>query len=305
MFRNLILDRCKPLLILRLYGGIGNQLFSYAAALRLSLYNQVPLYIDTQSGFIKDSIYKRKYRLNAFEITSKRSFWAEIYCFVLLAVRKITNSNGVDELLENRIWIQQEKIEFDKRILTVKITHPVVFEGYWQSENYFSDIESRVRREFTFLNKYQDSVAKIVENISLESAVAVHVRHFNNSNHPNKGNIHDGYYIKAIKYFTDLIPNVSFYIFSDKPMEVRSKLFGNNLNTFLVSDYFNDNDEVKELCLMSKFKYFIIGNSTFSWWGAWLSKEPEKIVLVSDEKIISGEGSWGFHGLIPEKWIKI
>lgn len=301
----MIINRCKPLIILRLYGGIGNQLFSYAAALRLSMYNQVPLYIDARSGFSRDAIYKRKYRLNAFEITCKRSFWAEVYCYILLSARKIIKNKSEDELLENRIWIQQEIIEFDSRILTVNIAHPVVFEGYWQSEKYFSDIESRVRQEFTFLKLYQDLVAKIVENISLETAVAIHVRHFNDSNHPKKGNISDEYYIKAIKYFADLIPNVSFYIFSDKPADVRNRLFANNFNTCLVSEYFNDNDEVKELCMMSKFKFFITGNSTFSWWGAWLSQVHDKIVLVPKEKIFSGEGSWGFDGLIPEKWIKI
>jgi len=305
VLNNLIIKKSKPLIILRLYGGIGNQLFSYAAALRLSLNNQVPLYIDTRSGFIRDVVYKRKYRLNAFEITCKKSIWAEVYCIFLLAISKIVECRDTIEPLENRIWIQQNKIEFDKSILTIKINHPIVFEGYWQSEKYFLDIESRVRSEFSFVKEYNVAITEVCKNITFPSAVAIHVRHFNDSTHPQKGNISEEYYVKAIKYFSDLIPNVCFYIFSDQPAKVRERFFSQKHNTVLVTEYFNDGDEIKELCLMSRFKHFIIGNSTFSWWGAWLSKELEKIVLVSDEKIISGEGSWGFDGLIPEKWIKI
>lgn len=300
-----LIKRCKPFIILRLYGGIGNQLFSYATALRLSQYNNVPLYIDARSGFFRDSIYKRKYRLNAFAITNKSSFWAEFYCIIFLALRKISKNQNRVELLENRIWIQQEKIEFDERISTLKISHPVIFEGYWQSEKYFLDIESRVRKEFSFLEVNNTLMAGIFKSISLLNSVAIHVRHFNDSMHPNKGNISDDYYFRAIKYFSDLIPDVTFYIFSDDPENVRQRYFSDTQKTFLASEFFNDGDEIKELSLMSRFKYFIIGNSTFSWWGAWLSQVEGKVVLAPAEKVNSGEGSWGFDGLIPEQWVKL
>lgn len=300
-----IIKRCKPCIILRLYGGIGNQLFSYATALRLSQYNHVPLYIDAKSGFIRDTIYKRKYRLHAFTVTSKRSFWAQFYCFVLLLTKR-TNSNWYSKVIaENKLWIQQGQMGFDENILALTITHPVIFEGYWQSEKYFLDIESTVRSELSFIKEYNTIITAECNNITFTSAVAIHVRHFNDSTHPNKGNISDEYYVKAIKYFSDLIPNVCFYIFSDQPAKVRERFFSQMHNTFLVADYFNDGDDIKELCLMSKFRYFIIGNSTFSWWGAWLSQVEGKVVLAPAEKVNSGEGSWGFDGLIPEQWVKL
>ena len=295
----------KPFIILRLYGGLGNQLFSYSAALRLSVYNQVPLYIDARSGFIRDSIYKRKYRLDVFEISGKRSIWAEVICFFLLFIKRAAKLIGCKDDFLKRFWVKQEKLEFEDRILNLKLTHPIIFEGYWQSEKYFIDIDKRVRSEFLFPGYYSKFMENFPDQNIFQYSVAIHVRHFNNPDHFNQGNIGDDYYLEAINYFENLIPNVRFWIFSDFPKKAQDRLFKNKNNHFVVSDYISNSDETVELFFMSKFKYFILSNSTFSWWGAWLSQVSGKIVLAPAEKINSGEGAWGFDGLIPEQWVKI
>jgi hypothetical protein len=115
----------------------------------------------------------------------------------------------------------------------------------------------------------------------------------------------DEYYCRAIDFFKELLPDVKYFLFSDNPTIFKNKIYLNQLNPSIVSETFTLADEIEELCFMSKFKYFIIANSTFSWWGAWLSEYNDKIIVAPKNQIDTGETAWGFDGLIPDRWIKI
>lgn len=295
----------KPVILVRLYGGLGNQLFTYAAARRLATYNKCPLYIDDQSGFIRDHVYKREYQLDFFEIAASKSKWGSRIGVVIAYLRFFIDGINKKIPFDRRRIIQQDILTFDPRLLCLNINKPVIFEGFWQSELYFKDIESEIRKEFEFKPEYISSTLAELPSIDFETAVAIHIRHFKDLKHPNQGNVQDEYYLRAIQYYKQIIPNAQFYIFSDNPESALKRFFRNNQSCYLISNLLSNSNEIKELFLMSRFRYFIIANSTFSWWGAWLSTQNDKVVIAPGEVVDSGEGCWGFEGLIPSNWITI
>jgi len=291
-----------PFILVRLYGGLGNQLFTYATAFRLAKVNNCKLILDTKSGFIRYFEYKRKFLLNSFSISAKELnlsnfiayFISLIFPLLLKINRKISFSR--------RFVILQDSIDFNSHLLDLKINSSKYFEGFWQSEKYFIDVKSDILKEFTFSEVLINS---ITEKIDFNNSVALHVRQFNDIYHTNQGNLTDGYYQKAINYFGNKFPGIQFWIFSDKPQTAKKRLFSGKQNCNLISEIFPNLTDIQELYLMTQFSFFIIGNSTFSWWGAWLSKDADKIIVAPSEKIDSGEGLWGFDGLLPEYWIKM
>jgi hypothetical protein len=291
--------------VVRLYGGLGNQLFTYAAAKRLSVFNRCKLYIDAGSGFIRDHKYKRSYQLAAFEISSPTTNWGSLLGLIFTYFRRIIVSINEKLSASSKIIIQQKKISFDVDLLTLKITKPVLFEGFWQSEDYFKDIESVIRSEFKFKQSLVNEVFPFLPLINFTKAIAIHVRHFNDDHHINQGNVNDDYYKRSILYFQQQIPDAEFWLFSDNPQRALLKFKDVNVKCIPISSVVKDSNEVKELFLMSQFRNFIIGNSTFSWWGAWLSDYSDKKVVAPAEIINSGEGCWGFEGLLPREWIAL
>ena len=295
----------KPIIIVRLYGGLGNQLFTYAAAKRLSIFNNCKLYIDAGSGFIRDHKYKRSYRLDAFEITSPTANWGSFFGFIITYARKIIERVNEKLSVPNKVIIQQKKASFDADLLTLQITKPVLFEGFWQSEGYFKDIESIIRSEFRFKQSIVSELFPFTRQIDFTKAVAIHVRHFKDENHINQGNVNDDYYMRSIEFYKQIVPDAEFWLFSDDPQRALLKFEDIKIKCIPISSFLKDSSEIKELFIMSQFRHFIIGNSTFSWWGAWLSDYKDKKVVAPSEVIDSGEGCWGFEGLIPESWIVI
>ncbi|MFN5428787.1 MAG: hypothetical protein ACK5BO_12185, partial [Bacteroidota bacterium] len=205
----------KPIIVVRLYGGLGNQLFTYAAAKRLSIFNNCKLYIDAGSGFFRDHKYKRSYQLDAFEITSPTATWGSFFGFIITYSRKIIESVSEKLYTPNKVIIHQKKVSFDADLLTLQITKPVLFEGFWQSEGYFKDIESTIRSEFRFKQSIVKEILPFTKQIDFFKAIAIHVRHFKDEHHINQGNISDNYYKRSIEFYQKQIPDAEFWLFSD------------------------------------------------------------------------------------------
>ena len=295
----------KPCIILRLNGGIGNQLFTYAAARRLAYVNNCSLYIDNFSGFFRDKKYRRKYRLYLFNINGRISIIGILLGLLRIYFKNYFESKQQLKSLEFRRLLIPEKNEFDCRILSFKVINPIMFEGSWQSEMYFKDIEIKIRDELRFNWNIENAVKKIDAQIDLSCSIAIHLRDFSFNSGILQSNVQDDYYYRAIEYFKEKLPNAKYFLFSDNPKIWNNKIYLNQLNVCIVSSAFALADEIEELCFMSKFKYFIIANSTFSWWGAWLCDYKDKIVVAPKNQIDTGETAWGFDGLLPDDWIKI
>jgi hypothetical protein len=157
------------------------------------------------------------------------------------------------------------------------IETPAYIVGLWQSEKYFIENEEIIRKDFEFKYPLKGLNKEIKEDILNNESVAIHIRKGDFLKHPEVGICTLDYYNKAIKYLIDNLNNPKFFIFSDNPKWVKE-----NIKISKPSYYVSNNSSDKgynDLHLMSLCKHFIIANSSFSWWGAWLSKNKNKIVI--------------------------
>lgn len=303
----------KNKIVARVCGGIGNQLFIYSAARRLALFNDAELVLDHVSGFARDRLYRRHYQLDHFQIASRKaSPWERLEPFSRVRrylLRRINESRPFVE----RSYLCQEGVDFDPRLLTIQTRLTLYLEGYWQSEKYFKDVESQIRKDLTIIPPSDSTNRAIADQIARDEAVAVHVRFFDEPEPRNKrtgptatGNNASGdYYYRAIKELERRVLSAHYYIFSDRPDDARARIPLPDERITLVHHNQGDAMAYADLWLMSQCKHFIIANSTFSWWGAWLATNPHKIIIAPGFEKRDGKMWWGFYGLIPDEWVTI
>lgn len=289
-------------IICRIFGGIGNQLFSYSAAQRLAIANDFELVIDDISGFTRDHAYQRTYQLDNFNIPCRRATTIERLEPFSRIRRHLKREWNRLLPFEQRTYLTQEGVDFDPRLLKLKLENTVYLEGYWQSENYFKDIEAVIRQNLLIEPPTDLYNLTMAEKISKKTAIAVHVRFFDDPNKTTTHNVCDGYYRRAIEEMEkNITPSPHYFIFSDKPKAAQALIPIGNDRTTLITHNQGNQFAYADLWLMTKCQHFIIANSTFSWWGAWLAKNPEKKV-ISPMKTGGTVTTWGFKGLIPTNW---
>jgi hypothetical protein len=283
-----------PSVTIQVRGGIGNQLFMYAMARRLSLVNQVPLYLETQAGFEGD-FFKRSYGLNRFqiggiEVMSTRP--ANLRRRATIAVNRILP-------FSSRWYCREAAGRFDARYLNLHVVRPTLLEGYWQDERYFSDIRSELKSELTFRHEHRTANAKLACEMRVGESVAVHVRQLHGvpagSQQPAVGieGLPGEYYRAAIQKIKERAPYARFYVFSDCRSPSALSIVGEEM---VRVENEGDDAQYEDLWLMSQCRHFVLANSTFSWWGAWLGRSRESIVVspVMHE--------WGQIARLPDEW---
>ena len=200
-----------------------------------------------------------------------------------------------------RNYIQQEGIDFNPSLLHVKPQGTVYMEGYWQSEDYFKDVASTLRQELQF--KPPSDAANLVMAAKIRgcTAVAVHVRFFDKTIISGVNNASGEYYTRAVALMESLAPSAHFFIFSDKPEAARARIPLPDARITMVAHNQGDKLAYADLWLMTQCKHFIIANSTFSWWGAWLAENAATLV-ISPCSVKGTVTAWGFPGNLPSRW---
>lgn len=160
----------------------------------------------------------------------------------------------------------------------IEYTPNMVLSGYFQSEKYFEHCKDAIRSAFTFKNSVQLAIQSKygVHIAKYPQLVAIHVRRGDYLKFPDK---HpplsaEKYYVPAMELMEKKVKNPTFFIFSDDPDWCQEN-FERQDNVFFITD----NKDYEDLYLMSLCQHFIIANSSFSWWGAWLAKTQDKIVI--------------------------
>ena len=299
-------------LILRLTGGLGNQLFAFATARRIAHINDAELILDTETGFQYDHIYKRSYQLAFFSIQARSaSAFERLEPFG--RVRRLILRKYSEFLpLQKRRYIMQSTLVFEPTLLDLHLKRRTThFESYGQSENYFADIREILMDELK-MNICIDAKGSAYEKIIKSScSVALHVRWFDNIIKTNSVNLPIEYYKRAVDLIIKNTPQAHFFIFSDDLTAANNHLgpllFG--LPHTVVDMSHTEYPSIYEFALMRQCKQWIISNSTFSWWAAWLgeTKDQGNQVICPAVQIEASENitAWGFPMLIPERWEKL
>lgn len=297
-------------LVTRIKGGLGNQLFCYAAAKRLAIVNDAELVIDDVSGFLYDKSYQRTYQLGHFSIPHRLANANERFEPFARVKRAISQLLSENKPIEKKRYIVQRGVRFDPRILTLRLQEGTTyFDGFAQSEDYFSDISEIIKSDLKITAPIDYANQSILLEIMTSiNPIAVHFRWFDQNNLSSSNNTSIHYYRSAFNLILSTVNSPHFFIFSDRPEFVKNKL-----NTFLfgvrvtyVSNNASDEMAYADFWLMSKCKHFIMANSTFSWWAAWLGeKEGQSVIITPKISIdpVRNPTAWGFDMLIPHRWL--
>jgi len=297
----------KKLVIPRIFGGLGNQLFIYASARRLALVNNAELILDDVSGFKFDSKYNRNYQLDHFSIPCRKAFPNERLEPFSRIRRSILRRWNRYLPFHRRDYIFQGSNYFDSRLLHIHPVKRLYLEGYWQSELYFKDVESQIRTDLRITPPNEIENLLFGKRMQLGTSVSVHVRFFDESCRDLSASGKNSavrYYASAVSIMESSVNDAHYYIFSERPEEARALIPLPDHRITVVGHNKGDINAYADLWLMTNCKHFIIANSTFSWWGAWLASHEHKLVLAP-KLDNSYRGSWDCPLLLPESWIQI
>jgi hypothetical protein len=291
-------------IITRLIGGLGNQMFQYAVGRRLSYVLKLELKMDISSF---DTYKLRKYALGAFQIQENFATPKDVRALTEtkqgIMTRIISGMLGRPDRPPKpaKTYIKENYFHFDPKIH--ELTEGVYLDGYWQSEKYFQDIEGIIRREFTVIHPQRGKNKELSDLLTSCESVSVHVRRGDYVNNLDTNKVHGtctlDYYLGAIEQLAMRVTNPRLFIFSDDPEWVSKNL---DLPMTIV-DHNGPDKDFEDLRLMTQCKHHIIANSTLSWWGAWLCSNSNKVVIAPQKWF--NVDSYNTKDLIPDSWIKI
>ena len=291
-------------IVVRLIGGLGNQMFQYATGRAVAEHHRALLLLDI-SGF--ESYNLRRYELDCFDIDARPARADELTGFSHISrkqtiVNRILNKIGV---FASASRLREASFAYDHRIET--LTLPVYLDGYWQSEKYFAQLAPVLRREFTLKDSLDKANREMMHKIERAGAraVSLHVRRGDYVSNPHTAQHHGvctlDYYRSAVERISRQIANPHFFVFSDDPAWVQANLEVPHATTLV---QVNDADHgMFDLALMKTCGHHIIANSSFSWWGAWLNPSPEKIVIAPQRWF--RESTSDTRDLLPSAWIRL
>ena len=292
------------MIITKLKGGLGNQLFQYAIGRRLAEDQKSELKVDISLLNQQSEITTfRKYKLNAFNVNCKIATKAdekEVLGFRwLIPIKRRLWKMGFDLFGWN--YFRETTYGYHPYILN--FNKAVVLEGYWQSENYFFAIRQLLLNELTLKDELITVPFLALKNEMQDSnSVAIHVRRGDYVSNPVVANefgiCSQNYYLNAIQYMKEQLQNPQFYVFSDDLQWCKLN-FKDDGYLHFVSKF----EDYQDLMLISSCQHQIISNSTFSWWGAWLNKSADKIVVAPEIWYV--DASFDTSQLIPLEWIRL
>lgn len=284
------------MIIVKLMGGMGNQMFQYALYCAL-LAQGKGVKLDRSKFTHIDEKRECFLDYGCFELEYERCTKKEARKYVLgtgMAARVLMKIFG------DRSTHYYEKKEYEYDAEVMQLTEGYL-DGFWQSWKYFQDIETDIRKMYRFTSQLAGINKEFEQQIQNTNSVAVHVRRGDYVKLQNiYGNIcTQAYYQKAISMITQMIGNPVFYFFSND-MEWTKAAFGNNGNYIYIEGNSEDEGYI-DMQLMSACKHQIIANSSFSWWAAYLNSNPEKKVICPGLWINTKETPDIYY----DSWIKI
>lgn len=284
--------------IVKFNGGLGNQMFQWALARMIKETTEMEVCFD---GSYFDKSYARPYQLDIFEIKPEfvEDPMTKLKLNIIWALRSVINwPNFLGYTLYS-----EPHFHFDKNIIRIKPN--TYIEGYFQSELYFNCVERKLREDFTFREHPDRKNQEMIDKIKSTNSISLHVRR---GDYVQKKRFKDmyaecslDYYKRGVEHIANGLENPTLFVFSDDIDWARDNITLPYKRVFVNIN--SGETSYEDMRLMSLCQHNIIANSSFSWWGAWLNKNPEKIVIApekwfNDDKIIQTD-------VIPKSWVRI
>lgn len=282
--------------ITRLMGGLGNQMFQYAAGRALATRLGAPLLIDRT--FIDE-------RPTGMNWTARQ---VELDVFGLPLPSATTDQVRAFRRMRRPTWLRRQTWfrERDKRCDAAffQLSAPVLLDGFWQSEGYFNGIAEELRGNI-FQHKGQPSMQNLAlrDRIRSTTSASVHVRLGDYLSNPEAASFHG---LPDVTYYAESARELHlkhgvqhFFVFSDEPEKARARIDLPGDATYVQHN--TGRDAHWDLWLMRQCRHHIIANSSFSWWGAWLNPSPDKVVIAPKTWFA---GDPRPNDIVPATWLR-
>lgn len=273
--RKILKQRVAHLHVVQMTGGLGNQMFQYAFYRKLlSLGKTVK--IEDESGYQAEGTREKHL---------KKAFGISYECPTVEEMRLLTDSSmKLVSRIRRKLFGRQKKAYVEQQFNfnpEAFLQECAYYEGCWQSEKYFSDIEEDLREAFTFRCEISKESRQVLNRIVASNAVSLHIRRGDYLG-VEQQKVYGGictqqYYDRAVAYVREKVENARFFVFTNDPVWAREHIEGKE---FEIVDCNEENTGYLDMLLMSRCKHHIIANSSFSWWGAWLNPRQDKIVIA-------------------------
>lgn len=287
------------MILCRLSGGLGNQLFQYAASRHLADVHQTELVLDTYwyehmpKLDTPRTFELARYPVRARKVTKSEALWC------LLHGGRVTRRLG---FLPRR-WshFSEKGLGFDAHFL--RLPDNTYVDGYWQSFRYFESAAESLRSELWPSAPLGDKDQVVAQTVRESQSISIHVRrgdYVSSTAAAQHGVCGLDYYRNAVQYMQNRDPAARFFVFSDDPMWTKKNLIL-PADTYFV-DHNDSSRAFQDLRLMSMCKHHITANSSFSWWGAWLSSAANKLVVSPKQWFADGRDT---SSLSPADWVRL
>ena len=269
------------MIIVRLKGGLGNQMFQYAFGKAIAIRHNTDLKLHFTNALFNT---QRSYELDDFNISGAIATKEDLRKLGIIQNRVINRflyllDERYHVRFNNHIATQRYPYHFDSSYLFIKNNSYI--QGYWADNRYFKGIENVIRKEFTPRKKLDERNRRILKQIQASTSISIHVRRMDYIT--NKGQalqfIGLDYYKRSIGKIKLKTTDPIFFVFSDDIAWCKDNLM-QLLNKVYFIDHNKGKDSYKDILLMSACKHNIIANSTFSWWGGWLNRNKNKISIT-------------------------
>ena len=294
------------MVVVKLMGGLGNQMFQFAAGRALSYRLNSDLLLDRSflDADPKGAWTKREFELDIFNVDCKFLEEAQIRklnpanknIFRILFRKLMPGFSGIYYLNEMG-FSYQDKFEM--------ISGDVYLNGYWQSEKYFEKYGALIAKDFQFRTPLLKENIALSERIKSAESVSLHVRRTDFIADPKVAQVHGvctpDYYVNAVSKLKKQYEHLKGFVFSDDPQWAKD-----NIVTDIPLEYVTNNsgkNSYVDMQLMSMCKHNIIANSSFSWWAAWLNKNEDKVVCAPGNWF--ADKSINTKDLYPKTWLKL
>jgi hypothetical protein len=287
--------------IIKVTGGFGNQLFQYAFYLALHNKFNESVYLDSldmgnyclHNGFELENIFKIKANYCTAEQRSQVRKDSNVFSKLLT---KFNNTFGMNKnyVLE----LKSEHFTYNEKNFGEQNT-PIYYKGYWQHEKYLAGVEEELKSRLAFPEFENAQNIELADFIVKHNTISLHVRRGDYVQHKAFGGICDlSYYQRAVEKIKKQVEKPIFIVFSDDIKWCKDNL---NLEGVKFVDWNTGDNSFRDMQLMSLCKHNIIANSSFSWWGAWLNNNADKVVICPDKWVHYSDST----GVLPSGWIKV
>lgn len=291
------------MIITHILGGLGNQMFQYAAGLAVAEAKGQSLYLDVSDfagyrlyhGFELPRVFKGTFNLADESQIQQVLGWRSKGRLRTLLRRPQLG------WLRSSHFVVEPHFHFWPELSSIADECYVV--GYWQSEKYFGSIKKAIRRAFTFSNSLQGRNRELAERIAACNAISLHIRRGDYVSDPRTNATHGllplTYYHRAVQYIAERVSEPVFFVFSDDTAWAKAHLVLGHPCEFIGHN--RGQDSHIDMQVMSLCDHHIIANSSFSWWGAWLNAKSQKIVVCPRRWFRRDDVD--IRDLFPAEWI--